>query len=502
MSDAAQTDDRVRRTAIKWEVTALVLFAVLALIGLVMRAGQGALAEVSSDRFYSFMTLHGVGMAGAMFISSLAAVWYLLAREVEPFRNGLKLVYALVLAGVVGVIGATAIGQFAAGWYLLYPLPFVNAAWPGWSTGLFLIAMLVLGVGWLSFQAILLVGMGRAYGYRNLLGWQYFRADGPAVEIPPVVLITSVSIVAGIIAVASGAIFLVFNLFDWQQGTTAFSPLLMKNLVFLFGHTIVNITMYFGLAVVYALLPRYSGRNWPTNRIVVFSWNCALVFVLFAYFHHLYMDFVQPEAFQYLGQIASYASAVPATVVTIFGAIGQAYRSGIRWTFVPLALFLALMGWVIGGFAAVVDSTIVVNSAYHNTMWVPAHFHTYFLMGYLLILFAFIYRLLGSTAEGLAKGALVVMLTGGYGFLVMFYVGGALGVPRRYASYDAVPIDGVQSAGRITAEAGTVFTAIFLLGFLLYLAALFVHRAPKSVQAPTTGDGPMNEHRATSGPVN
>lgn len=479
-AETASADRGIRRTTLLWEMTALVLFAALAGIGLILRVGQGGFAEVGSERFYSFMTLHGLGMSGAMFVSALAAIWYLLSKQIGSFPSGIKLVYGLVMVGVIGLVVATGIGKFAAGWYLLYPLPFVNAVWASWASGLAIVSLLVLGVAWLAFQLILLVGLGRAYGFRNLLGWQYFHKSGPRTEIPPIVLITTVSILAGVVAIVSGAIFLAFNLYDWRSGATAFDPLLMKNLVFLFGHTIVNITMYLGLAVVYYLLPKYSGRPWPTNKIIVVSWNAALIFVLLAYFHHLYMDFVQPEAFQFIGQIASYASAVPATVVTIFGAIGQVYRSGMRWQFVPLTFFLALMGWVIGGFAAVVDSTIAVNTAFHNTLWVPAHFHTYFLMGYLLILFGFIYWLCRARAESLAKAALATMLIGGYGFLIAFYFAGALGVPRRYATYEMIPVEGVKSAGIVTAEFGAIFAAVFLAGFVAYIAALVLRPMPKA----------------------
>ncbi len=44
--------------------------------------------------------------------------------------------------------------------------------------------------------------------------------------------------------------------------------LLMKNLTFFFGHMLVNITMYLGVAVVYELLSIYAHRSWKTNKIV------------------------------------------------------------------------------------------------------------------------------------------------------------------------------------------------------------------------------------------
>jgi cytochrome c oxidase subunit 1 len=230
--------------------------------------------------------------------------------------------------------------------------------------------------------------------------------------------------------------------------------------------------MYFGIAAVYQYMPEFTGRPWTTSRIVVIAWNLTLIFVLTAYFHHLYMDYVQPGALQNLGQIVSFTSVVPATAVTLFGLISQIYRSGLVWKFVPLALFLGLVGWTIGGFAALVDSTIAVNLVFHNTLWVPAHFHTYFLMGYVILLFAFIYKLINATAERVAKAALLVMSVGGYGFLLMFYLGGMWGVPRRYAGYGAISMEGLAALGQKLAAWGAIFAAVFLLGLVVYFAAL------------------------------
>lgn len=462
----------VRSQALTWLVTALVLFLVLALLGLLMRLHQAGAIEARPDYFYSFMTLHGLGMAGTAFTSALAGVWFLLAREIRPYTRLMWFCFGLIVLGVLGLVAGTLIGRFGAGWYVLYPLPFVNATWPTWSIGLSVISVLVLGTGWLLAQLALLYALGQRYGAGNLFGWQYFRNDSPRVEIPPLVLITVISLVAGSLTTVAGAVMLVLYVAKWLAPALQFDPLLMKNIVFLFGHTLVNVTMYLGIAMVYDLLPRYTGRPWPVNRIVAVSWNLILILVLGAYLHHLYMDFVQPISFHYLGQILSYASAVPATVVTVFGVVAQLYRAGMRWSFVPLTLFLGTIGWVVGGFAAVIDSTIAINSVFHNTLWVPAHFHTYFLMGYVLIFLGTTYWIAGGNSERSALTALVAMIAGGYGFLVMFYLGGTFGVPRRYAEYSAITPEQVGATGQFLAGTAAVFVLLFLAGYLVYLGTL------------------------------
>ena len=131
--------------------------------------------------------------------------------------------------------------------------------------------------------------------------------------------------------------------------------------------------------------------------------------------------------------------------------------------------FLGIMGWGVGGIAAVIDSTVAVNFRFHNTLWVPAHFHTYYLMGVVLIILGFIDHV-GKELSGLAENPLrskltvVLLLIGGYGFLSMFYWAGANSVPRRYATY---PHEAAQ--GVLYARIAVGFITVLFFGILLYL---------------------------------
>ncbi|HJL53057.1 MAG TPA: cbb3-type cytochrome c oxidase subunit I [Arenicellales bacterium] len=472
MTNATEQSSRVRFWAGAYSITVLIVFLVLVLLGLVMRIGQSGIAAVPPDLFYAIMTLHGLGMAGLLYTAGYAAIWYLSSKYVRPSVGLMGFNLALILLGVVGLIVATLIGRFGPGWYMLYPLPFMPT-WPTWSIGLAVVSVMLLGVAWLLGQLDLLRAIAGRFGLSGMLGWQYLRKGETEDELPPVVLIVAISMIAGAVTTIVGAVMLMLYIAQWLAPELQFDALLMKNAVFLFGHTLVNITMYCGVAVVYELLPTYSGRPWKTNPIVVISWNFVLLLVLLAFLHHLYMDFVQPVALQVAGQIASFLSAVPATVVTVFGVMTQVYRSGIRWTFVPLSMVLGVMGWIVGGLAAIVDSTIVVNILFHNTLWVPAHFHTYFLVGFVFMLFGFIYHFLGSQAEHTAKFSLGTMILGGYGFLLMFYLAGLESVPRRFADYTATGIDSVTRFGEMTAMVAVAFITVFLIGMLIYYSAVF-----------------------------
>jgi hypothetical protein len=162
---------------------------------------------------------------------------------------------------------------------------------------------------------------------------------------------------------------------------------------------------------------------------------------------------------------------------------------------------LGFVGWAVGGSAAVIDSVIPVNFRLHNTLWVPAHFHTYLLLGVIFWVLAFVAHLLESAA-GRAAGRFATvagpatMVLGGYGLVGAWYVSGAIGVPRRYAEH----------FGDTTGYSviGGLFTIVFALGLLIVLVefarlglAARAHRRPAQTASapqgsiPAVGSGPF-----------
>lgn len=469
------TADRDRRLVATWLVTALAIFLLLVTLGITMRLAQGGVVALSTPDFYALMTMHGIGMAGTLFSAGIAMIWFVAARHARPSRVAMWTAYALFVAGAVALLVATLIGKFAAGWYVLYPLPFLRATWPEWATGTTIVALMAMGVGWLVAQLDILRALAAEHGIGRMLAWDRFRkaAGEPA---PAGVLIASVCAVAGVLGTIVGAATMMTYLFKWLAPATELDALVLKNGMLMFGHTIVNVAMYCGICVIYELLPRYTGRPWKVTPVVAVAWNVTLLFILFAYFHHLYMDFVQPVALHFAGQIASYGSAIPATAVTVFGLGAQLHRSGLRWSFVPAAFTLGILGWVLGGITAVVDSTIAVNLVFHNTLWVPAHFHTYFLVGYVLIVLGFLHFFARSHAERLAGIGLAAMVGGGYTFVLMFFLGGLHSVPRRFATYAAIPYPELAERAADLALWGAVGGSVFLLGALAFCVSLIAGR--------------------------
>lgn len=461
---------RLIRLTLVWVLTALVLFPILAVLGLLMRTMQsGYFQTVPPEWFYAVMTLHGLGMVGLWFVAGMAGLSFLLATYVRPTLAVSWIAYAATILGVVLLLAATLIGRLGVGWYFLYPLPFHSGGvWPPWATASLFAALAIMGVGWTIWAGDLLWAIARKYRFSDALGWQYLGGSGTP-EVPPLIIISTVSVI-GVLAGLVAAV-VILTLVAFEQFTTGFTndALLIKNLTFYFGHMLVNITMYFGVAMVYELMPAYTGRPWKTNALVAASWNLVLLLVMFAYLHHLYMDFAQPQWLQVTGQVSSYLISVPAAVVTIFSTLATVHGSKMRWKLPSVMLYVGVVGWAIGGVAAVIDSTVAVNTRFHNTLWVPAHFHTYYVMGVVLMILGTVFHLVTELSKlpesNKISGTIVGTVgVGGYGFLLMFYLAGVAGVPRRYAVYPAEVAQGIMYA-----KISLGFIALLLAGALLYI---------------------------------
>ena len=133
-----------------WVVTALVLFPILAILGLLMRTQQGGYFQaVPPEYFYAIMTLHGLGMVGLWFVAGMAVLSVLLASYVKPTVAVSWVAFGATLIGVVLLLAATLVGRLGVGWYFLYPLPFYSGGtWPAWATAALFAALAIMGVGW------------------------------------------------------------------------------------------------------------------------------------------------------------------------------------------------------------------------------------------------------------------------------------------------------------------------------------------------------------------
>ena len=468
--------------------TGLTVAGLLMVVGLGMRMEQAGWLSIGPAWFYALLTLHGAGMITSLLLCGMGGIWYLVRREVNMnVRLGLAS-YGLILVGVVLVLLATLVGKFATAWTFLYPLPFLNTTWPYWSTGAFLIGLMLITLGWTVWSLQILEAVLRRYGgFRGALAWDLvfhpkaFKASGR--EAPPAQMLPALVIsIDGLIMSTVGMLLGVALLVHWLDPTVMLDPLWAKNLTYFFGHDIANFIIYMLLAFVYVGLPRYTNRKWKTSAVFALGWWGTLVFLIVAYFHHLYMDFAQPEGLQYVGQMASYLSAVPVAVVTVYGGLMLVWRSGMRWSLGSLFMYVGMSGWIVGGIGGLLDSSVPFNVRFHNTLWVPAHFHNYLLGASLFFALGWVFQRLEERSNShtslASRWLIAVLVFGGTTlFLVSFYVAGAAGVPRRYSLEPGV--------GPIWAVWGSIGAIALLAGLLIALVeGLRLWRTSQPLEEP------------------
>lgn len=460
---------RIRKITSVWVLVVLTLFIVSIILGILMRLNQGGVIQQSPITFYGNMTTHGLTMIGIWFVAGMAAVNYLMERYVKTSYTANVTALVLTVIGILLFWTSTFVGKFHSAWTFLYPLPFKEMGSASWATLLFLISLTVLGIGWLIWSVSLMTQILKKYSFSQAFAWQHLKKN-PTFETPPFILITTITLVGVIACLITAVVLLVLFYAEYfSNGDFVNDALLMKNLTYFFGHTIANEMLYLGLAVIYELFSEVSGRpKWKTTWYVAVAWNLSLIFILTAFFHHLYMDFVQPEGLQIVGQMASYLASLPAAGVTVFSIFIAVYRTKIKWSLTNLLFFIGVAGWVIGGLGAVIDSTISNNIVLHNTLWVPAHFHTYNAMGNVLFSIGFFYWFStqyteNSKVKKSTSITLALLLIGGIGFLLAFYIGGADSIPRRYSTYPADLVTGAPLA-----TMGAAFATVYLTAILIF----------------------------------
>ncbi len=266
-----------RRIGLLFCATGVVLIAGMGVLGLIMRLTQATVISLSPAWFYRLLTLHGVGMITGALLAMMGALWYVLHASV-PLRTGRMLAtYALTIAGVLAVLVATLVGGFGAGWTFLPPLPFYPAGqWSVWSESLFFVGNLLVGAGFCVFCIDVLEQTTNTYGgLARTLGWHYLRGREEKAP-PPQAIAATVVAIDGLISCAVGSTILLGLLGRTYDHTVGIDALVAKNLVYFFGHSIANLTIYLAAAVVYVLVPRYAGRPYETTKVFVAGWMGSL----------------------------------------------------------------------------------------------------------------------------------------------------------------------------------------------------------------------------------
>ncbi len=475
MSDQSAKDAQARLAFQLYVGIGVAVFLLMMIAGAVMRMVQGTWIDLAPNYFYEVMTLHGAGMVGTSGLAGAAVMWYFLRKYVNLSTGAFLTMLALSLVGVVMILASIGIGGFAGAWTFLYPLPAKSMGlWSVHAAAGYVGGLLFIGVGFLVFYIDCAIAIIKRYGgILRGLGVDQLISGKIDTEHPPAVVASSMVIIINVLGIAVGAVILVMTLVNLYIPSVAISALLAKNLIYFFGHVFINATIYMAVIGVYEVLPAYTGRPWKISRPFLASWAAVTLMVLGVYPHHTLMDFAQPGWALAVGQILSYLSGIPVLLVTVWGALTNLHRSGVRWD-LPLRLIVfGLLGWSIGIIPAIIDGTIRVNFVMHNTLWVPGHFHFYLLLGLLPMLLGVMF--FAATRASWQESVADRLMFWTYGvaglvFCLFMLLSGSSSVPRRYAVY-------AQEWLTFT-QIGAVAAVLVLLA-ALYLGVKLLSRLPQ-----------------------
>ena len=459
-------DDRslavARKLTVSYIVASTAILAASGLLGVILRWSQAVpQARVGDNFWYALMTAHGLGaFVGWAGFAVMGLGYWVLAGVGFPVRGfGLvmaKLTWWLMVLGVLGVIVTTIFMGFGASWVFLYPLPFYGSGnWGDWATGLFSFSVLLAGLAIVTWcfailhtvtnrEALHAVSgnIGKRLGIS--FGWGFLMPRTFATNPKPVPYPVIPLAVIGfdmIIATLPLAGLLIWQILQSMGLVGSANVLLAKNILWWFGHPVVYLLLFPAVAVYYWLIPRYAGRDLVAGHVIAIAWTVAVIANVLVWAHHLYLDYPSgtPQAqINTAMQPITFALVLP-SALSLYSLAFTIYRSRFRWTPASTALFFGLVGWLLAGLSGVVNATIALDVAVHNTLWIVGHFHHMAMLNIGLLIFGATYALLPELSgkalysEKLAWVHVWTTFVAGMIVFGLWEVQGLDGAPRRWA---------------------------------------------------------------------
>jgi heme/copper-type cytochrome/quinol oxidase subunit 1 len=234
---------------------------------------------------------------------------------------------------------------------------------------------------------------------------------------------------------------LVWQVFQSAGWVGSADPLFAKNILWWFGHPVVYLLLFPAVAVYYWLIPRYANRQLVAGNVIAIAWTVAVIANVLVWAHHIYLDYPEGSVQSQINTVMqpmTFSLVLP-SALSLYSLAFTIYRSAFRWTAASTALFLGLVGWLLAGLSGVVNATIALDVAVHNTLWIVGHFHHMAMLNIGLLVFGAVYALLPElTGKALysERAALVhVWATFLLGMTVfgLWLVQGLDGAPRRFS---------------------------------------------------------------------
>ncbi len=264
-------------------------------------------------------------------------------------------------------------------------------------------------------------------------------------------------------------------------------------------HPIVYFWLIPAYTAFYVFVPKQAGSYLFSDEVARVAFILLVVFGLPIGFHHLYMDPQQASGWKLLHGIGTFIVSLP-TLITGFTVIASLEIAGklrggkglfgwigsLPWSnSMVLAVILALLMLILGGFGGIVNASYAMNAMIHNTAWVPGHFHLIFAGTTVIMYFAiayYIWPLLVRKPLFSNSMALIQLWTWFIGMTILstpWHVLGLLGQPRRIST---VVYNTLLTLAWKPYELAMIFGGLVMLGS----ACLFIYNIAKTQFSPVS----------------
>lgn len=217
-----------------------------------------------------------------------------------------------------------------------------------------------------------------------------WRRDNPGVRVPLAVYGVIANYLMWDVATIAVALEVLFMLLPASFGwVTTTDPQMARVLFWSFGHPLVYFWLIPAYVSWYTMLPRQAGGRLFSDVLGRLSFLLLAVFSIPVGAHHLFSDPGVSGVGKGIHTILTFVVAIPSfmTAFTIgasleIAARNRGARGPISWLWMQdwgnpvVAAHLAGMILLIaGGFSGLIQASLTLNIALHNTSWVPGHFH-------------------------------------------------------------------------------------------------------------------------------
>jgi cytochrome c oxidase subunit 1 len=307
-------------------------------------------------------------------------------------------------------------------------------------------------------------------------------------------LVTWGAAIAAIIAVTvviHGLISLAYVAF-WLAGSLPLNVMIYRWYFWGLGHDAQYVNVTAMVAVWYALLALSTGLaavKFINERYARIAFAMYVLFVIPGIGHHILVDPGFSTAFkQASGSVGSHFLSIPSMLhaLALLGGLeallrASGYSKGllswlkaIPWSNPGASgLLLSMLLFGIGGIVAQPQTTLQPNLLFHNTMWVPAHFHSTVVGGTTLAFMALSYYLIPLITlrrifnMSMARIQIYLAFIGILTMILSMNVLGWLGAPRRTL---VLPEDFAEhTAWIVPATALGVGALIFMASGVMYV---------------------------------